>query len=156
MAKGNTSDLLQQLRQKVMAENLAKESAGETRKLVDALELVPQKKMLNDAQYLLNDLLPRIVQKHGDKSEEYKFFRGLVDTIMWSLFIMGRYENMLQKLQHIQLLAEIYKSRMELAERELLNYTTVEDLTLADTLKDIQASVLKRGEQWVNDLTEKK
>lgn len=151
----STKDLLQQLRQKVMAENIAKQSAADTNKLIDALEIVPQHKMLEDAQYLMNDLVPRIQRSKGEDSAEYKFFRGLIDTIMWSIFIMERYENLLQKFQHTELLSEIYKGRMDLAERELLKYTTIEDLTRSNAIKDFQEAIMKRSEDWVNSIIKK-
>ncbi len=142
-----------EVREKVMAENLANQSSGERKKLVDALAIVPQKKMLDDAQYLLNDLLPRIKSNKGETSHEHKFFRGLVDTIMWALFIQSRYENLLTKYQQVQFLSVMYRQKMDLAETELQKYMTTEDLIRADVLNDYRNTILSKGEEWIKSLT---
>lgn len=142
-----------QVREKVVAQNLAEQSNGSQKKLIDGIAIIPERKLLDDAQYLLNDLLPRILNSKGEASQEYKFFRGLVDSLTYCLKMRSMYETLLARFQREQFMGVIYREKAELYEAELLKYKTVEDLIQAEVMNDYRNAILQQAEVMLKELS---
>lgn len=127
-------------------------AAGERSKaMTDGMNGVPVKKILDAIQYLDSNLLPAVKKRSGDKSADYEFFVGVRDMLIWSIIIVDRYDALEGRHVRKRIEAALYKEWMELYEKELQKYTTLEDLLLTDALniyaKGIKNRVdeLKRG-----------
>lgn len=146
-------EIKHEVQSRIISENLANSEDG--RKLYSGMAAVPENKMWHDAQYLINDLLPRIEKGKGADSAEYKFFRGLLETIVWCLNIRQWHDKLQLAYNHEKLLRGIYQEKAELYESELLKYKTVEELTRAEALEEFRKAVLTRSEDFMKELLKK-
>lgn len=132
------------LEMKVIARNLAEQSNGSTEKLTDAMKNVPVSKFLEQIQYLENVLLPKIEQNRGRESADYTFYAGLVDTLMWSITILDRYERLALRHEKLKVFGEYLQERVQEAERELSLYEAANDLLLSSTMRPYLEAAAKR------------
>jgi hypothetical protein len=122
-------------------------------KAVDGWRDVPVRKMMDAIQYIDKNLLPAVKKKGGDKSADVEFFTGVRDMLIWAILITDRYDAQEGKLVRKKIEAALYKEWMELYEKELTKYCTLEDLLLTDALNIYAQGVknrvdaLKKGEK---------
>lgn len=128
--------------------NLSQLSKEEQSKLYQGMKRVPIKKIFDQAQYLDNDLLPRIKEKHGVDSTHYKFYKEVLDTLLWCAFIFERYNFLQTKFLNNCQLLDFYKERCTKYEAELQKYTTMEDLLMSSSMDAYKEAVMSR----INDL----
>ena len=138
----------EKIRQKVMAENLLT-----AKELSNALAAVPAMRIWADIQHVYHNVLPAIEKKTGVDSEQYKIFRGIVDSLIWAMHILTKYEQQILKIGNLQFENQLLREKLSLTERELLNYTTVEQLIKTDTLQDYAKAILKQAENMLNEKT---
>lgn len=128
---------------KAKSENL---SAGGKFSIQD----VPMKKFYEHAQYIENVLLPAIERKSGKESQEYKLFTSVSRSLLYAVMIVDRDRALSLKLQQIVQINKILQVRVDIAERELLKYTTIEDLYLTEAMDHIATGVRNRVEDLLN------
>jgi hypothetical protein len=89
---------------------------------------VPQFRMIEQAQYLVADLLPRIEKQKGNQAFEYLMLAGIVETLIGSIQILNKYDSLNYRLSNEKMLNEFYKNKVIFYENELQHYTTLEQL----------------------------
>jgi hypothetical protein len=112
------------------------------------LSEIPVRKFYDQSQYIDNVLLPAIERRDGKESVNYKFFSDVYRSLLYAVMIMDRDRTLVLKLQQINQINQFLQERADLAERELLKYTTMEDLYATGAMDHIAAGVVQR----VNDL----
>jgi len=105
---------------------------------------VPQFKLINQAQYLVNDLLPRIEKSKGKQSAEYKLHAEIFESLMYSIKILDRFETMSRRLFDQKNLINFYKDQNYFYENELQRYTTIETLLMKETSISIINKTIKQ------------
>jgi hypothetical protein len=108
------------------------------------LEDIPLRKFYEQAQYIEKTLLPAIEKKSGAKSADYEFFTSVYKSLLYAIMIVDRDKHIIMKWQHCNQLNSFLQQRVDLAERELLKYTTMEDLYITGALDHIAAGVAQR------------
>jgi hypothetical protein len=129
-----TSDFeKRRLHMKAISRNLTELSEEEQKKLVDGLQNVPQKQMLDQAQYLENILLPKIAINRGVESEDYKFYKSVSDSLLWAIFIVDRFEFLKTEYATEQLMREFLQEKLIIYKNELNKYQTAEEMIMSHT-----------------------
>jgi hypothetical protein len=136
--------------QKIISHNLSTMSPEEQAKLVDGLKQVPLYKIHEQSQYLINQLLPAVESKKGIDSEDYKFFKGLVDSLCWAVLILDRFERMSYQLSNERMLREFFQNKAVFLEQQLTKYTTMEDLVLGQSYEAMKRAVAARTESLIS------
>jgi hypothetical protein len=120
------------------------------KKTTEGMRDVPVRKMIDAIQYIDKNLLPAVKKKGGDKSADVEFFEGVRDMLIWAILITDRYDVLEGKLVRKKIEAALYKEWMELYEKELTKYTTLEDLLLSDALNIYAQGIKNRVEALKN------
>jgi hypothetical protein len=120
------------------------------KRTTDGMNSVPVKKILDAVQYIDKNLLPAVKKKGGEKGADYEFFVGVRDMLIWSIIICDRYDALENKWVRKRIEAALYKEWMELYEKELTKYTTLEDLCLTDALNIYAQGIKNRVEEIKN------
>lgn len=141
------------IRGNIKAEKLAKQSAGNTEPLHNAIAIVPESTMWALVQWLHEVILPKVALHRGEESEEYKNYTGVRDAVIWSLYIANRYENLLLQAQRDRQLLGYYIDKNSFLENQLQKYTTVEQLISDETAKDLRASIVSHAIEILNQKT---
>lgn len=121
---------------------------GRDKKAAEGIRNAPVKKMIDAIQYIDKNLLPAVKKKNGDKSADYEFFTSLRDMLIWAILIADRYDALEGRLVRKKIEAALYKEWVELYEKELSKFTTLEDLFVTDGLNIYLQGVKDR----VNDI----
>lgn len=100
-----------------------------------AFSEVPQFKMIEQAQYLVSNLLPRIEQQKGTDTTEYLILASIVETIIGSINILNNHDKLMLRLSNEKMLNQFYQNKMLFYEIELQHYTTMEQLLHKETAK---------------------
>lgn len=116
------------------------------RKIVQGLRDVPVSMIVEQLQYLENELLPRVEKGKGTAADKI-FFKKLVESLFWSLIVIDRYEALLSRIDNLQLDVQLYKERMQLIERELQKYQTLEELLFTDGVNKYVENILARVQE---------
>jgi hypothetical protein len=116
------------------------------------IESIPVRKFYDQAQYLEKTILPAVAKRSGEGSADYEFFAGIYKSLLYAVMIVDRGDLVIRQLQQIRQINRYNQERADLAEKELLKYSTIEDLLLTDGLDKIAAGVKQRVE---NLLTKK-
>ena len=111
------------------------ETWGEAMK--KAFHDVPQFKMIEQAQYLVSNLLPRIKEQKGDHAIEYLILAGIVETIIGSIQILNKFDSLNYRLCNEKMLNDFYRNKIVFYENELQNYTTIEQLLAKETAMEL-------------------
>jgi hypothetical protein len=98
---------------------------------------VPQFKMIEQSQYLVSDLLPRIEKQKGNQCFEYFMLTSILETLIGSIQILNQYDSLNYRLSNEKLLNDYYKNKIVFYENELQNYTTIEKLLQKETAMEI-------------------
>ena len=115
------------------------------------MEDIPLRKFYDQAQYIEKTLLPAIEKKSGNTSADYKFFCDVYRSLLYSVMIVDRYNSLLLKMQQSRQMTHFLQGRVDLYERELLKYTTMEDIYLSDGMDKIAADVKRRVEDLLTN-----
>jgi hypothetical protein len=111
------------------------------------LDRIPVKKFFDQAQYIERVLLPKIKQSRGELSGDYNFFCDVYRSLLYAVMIVDRGDQVNRKLARTSQLLAFYRQASEDSERELLKYTTIEDLFLTDGMDKIAADIKRRVEE---------
>ena len=119
------------------------EPISENEKLSDAinraLEKIPQVKYIEQSQYLKNIMLPKIAKNRGNNSSEYKFYFGVFESLMFAIRIIEREQTYRRMISQEKLYNEFLKKRVLFLEKELMRYTTMDDLTTKELTEELFA-----------------
>lgn len=109
------------------------------------LHEIPARRFMDQAQYIENEMLPAVEKKMGKDSVQYKYFREIFDSLLYSIMVKDRENNLLNKLTQLQQQNLILTNRLAFCEQELLKYATMEDLYLTEAHFHIAAGVKQRA-----------
>jgi hypothetical protein len=115
--------------------NLIYESLDNQAKLVDGLKKVEVAAMIDQAQQLDTQIIPAIIRKHGDQSTEAKFWKGVLDTIIWAMYLVDHSDSLNRQLIRTQHMLGYYQNFGREMQEELNYYTTLERFITEDQLK---------------------
>lgn len=151
MATKYAEHLFEKIRQAVMADNLARQSNGEPDPLENAMRAVPETAMWELLQWLHEVLLPGIEKSKGTDNQNYKNFAKARDCVIWSMYILQKYERNLMQLQNERMLTEMYREKAELYQSELLKYESVEQLNTHETIQAYRDAVVNRAKKILGE-----
>lgn len=114
------------------------------------LETIPVKKFYDQALWIEQDLLPRIEKRSGKDSDDYKYFFDVFRSMTYCITILDRFEYLSRKLQQQNQIVSILQERNLLLEKELLKYTTMEDIYFQDALDHYADAIHKRAADLLN------
>lgn len=146
----NLQSIRDTIRGNIMAEKLAKQSAGDATPLHNGMAVVPESSMVSLIYWLHEVILPKIEQTRGVDSVEYINHVGVRDAVIWSLYIAGKYESLLLQVQRDRQLLGYYIDKNAFLENQLQKYTTVEQLISDETAKDLRAAIVSRAIDLLN------
>ena len=115
--------------------NLIYENLDTQAKLVDGLKKVEVGAMIDQAQQLETQIIPAIIRKHGDQSTEAKFWKGVLDTIVWAMYLVDHSDSLKRQLIRTQHMLGYYQNFGREMQEELNYYTTLERFITEDQLK---------------------
>lgn len=124
-----------QLASKSMEPIAETETASEAIKR--AIEKIPQVKYIEQSQYLKNIMLPKIAKHRGIESSEYKFYFGVFESLMFAITIIERDQAYRRMISQEKLYNEFIKKRVLFLEKELMKYTTLDELTTKELTEEL-------------------
>jgi hypothetical protein len=128
---------------KAVVRNLTTLTQTEQEGLRQGLMEVPVYKIYQHAQYVQNQLLPRIEKSKGIASDEYLHFKGIHDTLIWCIHVMDLQERILYQYSNEKLLSEFYREKCIFYERELQRHTTREELLMGETNRACAQAIVR-------------
>jgi hypothetical protein len=127
------------------------ERQGETNhKIAKGIEQIPIRQIYEQALYIEVSLLPKIQEKSGAESADYKRFAEMFRCLNWAIAVIDRYEFMQREVTRTKQLLEFFREHCETLEKELMKYTTVEDLLLSDGFDRYADAIKVRSENLRN------
>lgn len=144
------------IREKVMAENLIKQGNGDNQQLFNAMAIVPEHNIWKTVTWIHENILPKVKLHRGENSEEYKNYVQIRDSLLWAIYILNKNERTLLQLQNSRFMEQLYREKMMLFEKELLKYATAEELINTETLSAYQNTILKQAVDMLNEKSNKK
>jgi hypothetical protein len=115
-------------------------------KVVKGMADIPVGKMLNQAQFIQENLLPRLKKKGGDTTPDYLFFVDVYKSLLWSILVVDRLDIVKGELSKYKTYNVLFREHIQLLEAELQKYTTMEDIYLTDALDRYAQGVKSRVE----------
>lgn len=115
--------------------NLSMEDLETQQHLVNGIKKVSEAEIIKQAQQIENVILPAILKKSGD-GEDYRFWKGVLDTMNWSLFLIDysiRLEGRMIRQRHENLYLKNLAAKLEM---ELNQYTTMERFMTGEIIKE--------------------
>jgi hypothetical protein len=126
------------------ADRLKDISAGDREKMVRGMKDVPAAKMIDAVNFIDKNLLPAVKKKSGDKSADYEFFTNVIDYLLWAIVVVDRYDTLEARWVRQRMQIALLQEQNDLLEKELLKYTTLEDLYFTSSL-DAYAQRIKEA-----------
>lgn len=115
------------------------------RTVFEMMDKMPGGRIKNQMQYLEKNILPAVsAKKGGDKSPDYVFFEGVINSLKWALILYDRLERQLREDSLLRLERTLLLDRLELYEKELSKYMLLEDLYLTEMLDNIDRGVREK------------
>ncbi len=118
------TDLKSEIETRAIVDNLVMETR---KQLADGLVPVPVKKIMEQCQYLQNHVLPQALQKFGETSENYIFYKGIVDSLVWCLIMSERADFFRRQLGYEKSASEFFRAESIRYREELSKYHLIED-----------------------------
>lgn len=112
---------------------------------------VPIRKFYDQAQYIEKTLLPAVERKSGDKSTDYQFFAETFKCLLYGAIVIDRNDMLMRKIQHLMQQIDILQARVDISERELLKYTTLEDIMLTESSDKLSANIARKIENSIKE-----
>jgi hypothetical protein len=114
-------------------------------KVYEMMDKMPGGKIRNQILFLEKNILPTVSAKRGgEKSPDYIFFAGVIDSLKWALILYDRLDRQLREDSLLRLERTLLLERLELSERELAKYMLLEDLYLTEMLHNIDKGVREK------------
>lgn len=115
------------------------------------LDEIPVRKFYDQAQYIEKTLLPAIEKKSSKGSKDYNFFCDVFRSLLYGALVTDRLNGIALRLHQQKQLNQILQARADLAETELMKYTTMENLLMTDGLDKIAADTVRRIEELLTN-----
>lgn len=132
-------------------EEYTDEERERLKKLAPGLRDIPVKKMMDQALYIREQLLPQIEKKSGRK-DDYKFFDGVADSLLWGIMLADRYRSIELIFGNTKVSYQLMIDRVSLLERELAKYDAARDIMYTESFDHYMRAIATRAE----DLLRKK
>lgn len=116
-------------------------------KIAEGIADIPVKRMIDQALFLKENILPRIKSKAGDKAPDYIFFSGVYDSLLWAIVMADRYEYLEGRYVRLKCFEVLTRENMARMEAELQKYMTLEEFFLSTGLDKIAKGVKDRAEE---------
>jgi len=130
---------------------LTEEEKKTQAKVAKGITDIPVKKMMDQILYIREELLPGIEKKRGKSSPDYEFFEGVADSLIYAIIMADRFDHIEAKNTRLRMYSVLQRDHLELLEKELQKYTTLEDLIFTDFLDRYADSVKSRVESLLKD-----
>lgn len=139
---------LQKIREMIreqMAANMAAQSSGNPTPLHNALTMINQNTMWRLTQWVHDIILPKIAQSRGAETQDYTNYSEIRDSLIWSMYILQQYEEVLTRYGRQRQLLRYYQKENARMENELLKYAAVEQLASNEAAAMYMQSIVKRA-----------
>jgi hypothetical protein len=120
-------------------------------KLAKGVEDIPVKRMMDQILYIRNELLPGIERKRGKSSPDYEFFAGVADSLIYAIIMADRFGGIEAQNTRLRIYSQLQRDHVELLERELQKFTTLEDLFYSSALDRYADMVKSRVDNLLKD-----
>lgn len=127
--------------------NLVYEELDNQAKHVDGLKKVEVATMVDQAQQLESQIIPAIIKKHGENSAEFRFWKGVLDTVIWAMYLVDHSDSLRRQLIRTQHMLGYYQNFGREMQEELNYYTTLERFITQDQLKKAIQEDLKQSHE---------
>jgi hypothetical protein len=117
-----------------------------TKKIAAGVADIPVKKMIDQAQFIHENLLPRVKKKGGEQSADYQFFKSVYDSLLWGIVMADRYESLERRFGQLKVFNALTQENVALLEQELQKYITLEEFFLSDSLNQVARNIKSRVE----------
>lgn len=114
------------------------------KKTAQGMEDLGVKQMIDQAQFIKENLLPRVKKKQGEDSADYIFFKSVFDSLLRAVLLSDRFDTVQGQLLRAKIYNILSRDHIQLLEAELQKYTTLEDIFLSDSLNRYAKSVKTR------------
>jgi len=133
---------------KLMAQNVVDKSTGG---LLDGVQIIPVGKLIELAQFFLENLLPRIEKRMGKDSVDYDNMLTAVNAMLYCIMLLDKWESAERKLSQTKQWAGLLSKRNNELEVELSKYVSIENAMTAGTLEMYQQVMRKKGIDLIQD-----
>ena len=120
------------------------EERSRDKKMAAGLDGIPVKKMMDQTLYIDKELLPGIEEKRGKDHPDYEFFAGVRDSLLYAIILADRYETLETRNIHLRVWKQLQQENLDLLERELSKFQTLEELYLTDSMDRYAQGVKER------------
>lgn len=150
--KYNLDAIRKEIQDKIDLDKIANpdEHASTIGRMSRELERMPVKVMIDQVNYIDKQLLPAVKKKGGAESEDYKFFSGLINSLLWAIMVKDRFDRLERMYGHQALHLHIVKQEAQLLKGELDKYTTMEDLWHSGSIEQVLKGIQQRAEDLLN------
>lgn len=134
---------------RILSQNVVDKSTGE---LMEGVQIIPPGRLIELAQYIAENLLPRIEKRLGRDHQEYENMLLAVNAILYCLTLLDKWEASERKYrQQIVYSRAMQKINADL-ESELSKYEAIEQVVANGTVDMYQQVFRKKGLDLIQDL----
>jgi hypothetical protein len=134
------------LKARLTLQELTAEEKTRNAKLGRGIADIPVARMIDQVNYINEQLLPAIKKKSGEKNADYEFFKSVSDSLLFAIILCDRHDGMEKRYVQLRLFTQFLQDRIPLLEQELEKYTTLEDILCTDALNAYADGVKSRVE----------
>ena len=98
---------------------------------------VPEVKLIEQAQYLKEHMLPRIAEKRGVENDDYKFYYGLVESLMDGIKKTNAAARESLDKANDKIYIKYLLYRLNTVEEMLLEHTTMEKILARESAREL-------------------
>lgn len=120
-------DIKNDIEKKAIVDNLIHEHSQQ---LTNGLVEVPMKKIMEQILYLQNQMLPQALSKYGADNDNYKFYKGVVDSLIWTIVTYERATHWKKEFNFQRSATEFYRDESIRLRETLQKYHFAEDALL--------------------------
>jgi len=121
------ADIKNDIEKQAIVDNLVHEHSQQ---LVNGLVQVPVKKIMEQILYLQNQMLPQALSKYGADNDNYKFYKGVVDSLIWTIVTYERSIHWQKEWNHQRSATELFRADAIRMREQLQKYHFAEDAIL--------------------------
>jgi hypothetical protein len=135
MRKAEVERMRANLEKDAALRNLVLEDLESQQNLVNGLKKVNISQIIDQAQQLQYKILPSLEQKYGLQHEQYIYWKGVLDSLNWLLYVMDNTERLERKLIQVRHQLMYYKDLNAKLEKELQHFTTMENFMMKELIQ---------------------
>lgn len=115
--------------------NLVLEDLESQKNLVNGIKKVSITQIIDQAQQLQNIILPSLEKKYGLTHDQYIYWKGVLDSLNWLLYVLENTERLERKLIQVRHQLMYYKELTAKLEKELDHYTSMENFMMKELIQ---------------------